>query len=39
MSDTIIVMNEGVIQQKGSPEAIYNEPSNAFVADFIGESN
>ena len=39
MSDTIIVMNKGKIQQMGSPEYIYNEPSNAFVADFIGESN
>ena len=39
MSDTVVVMNEGVIQQIGSPEAIYNEPKNAFVADFIGESN
>lgn len=39
MSDTIVVMNEGEIQQIGSPEDIYNEPKNAFVADFIGESN
>ena len=39
MSDTIIVMNKGVIQQMGSPEDIYNEPANSFVADFIGESN
>ena len=39
MSDTIVVMNQGYIQQIGSPEAIYNEPKNAFVADFIGESN
>ncbi|MPL90673.1 Spermidine/putrescine import ATP-binding protein PotA [bioreactor metagenome] len=39
MSDTIVVMNEGVIQQIGSPTDIYNEPTNAFVADFIGESN
>lgn len=39
MSDTIVVMNKGVIQQMGSPEDIYNEPANAFVADFIGESN
>lgn len=39
MSDTVVVMNEGRIQQIGSPEAIYNEPKNAFVADFIGESN
>ena len=39
MSDTIIVMKEGVIQQIGRPTDIYNEPRNAFVADFIGESN
>ena len=39
MSDTVVVMNEGVIQQIGSPIDIYNEPTNAFVADFIGESN
>lgn len=39
MSDTIVVMNQGYIQQVGSPESIYNEPKNAFVADFIGESN
>lgn len=39
MSDTIVVMNQGYIQQIGSPESIYNEPVNAFVADFIGESN
>jgi spermidine/putrescine transport system ATP-binding protein len=39
MSDTIVVMNKGVIQQIGSPIGIYNEPKNAFVADFIGESN
>lgn len=39
MSDTIVVMNKGVIQQMGAPEDIYNEPANAFVADFIGESN
>lgn len=39
MSDTIVVMNQGYIQQIGSPEMIYNEPENAFVADFIGESN
>ena len=39
MSDTIVVMNQGYIQQIGSPEDIYNEPENAFVADFIGESN
>jgi len=39
MSDTIVVMNDGIIQQIGSPIDIYNEPKNAFVADFIGESN
>ncbi|MDY4975862.1 MAG: spermidine/putrescine ABC transporter ATP-binding protein [Clostridia bacterium] len=39
MSDTIVVMSEGVIQQLGSPVDIYNEPENAFVARFIGESN
>lgn len=39
MSDTIVVMNQGYIQQMGTPEQIYNEPENAFVADFIGESN
>ncbi|HHW67975.1 MAG: spermidine/putrescine transport system ATP-binding protein [Epulopiscium sp.] len=39
MSDTIVVMKDGVIQQIGTPEDIYNEPKNAFVADFIGESN
>ena len=39
MSDTIVVMSEGVIQQIGTPVDIYNEPENAFVADFIGESN
>ena len=39
MSDTVVVMNEGVIQQIGTPIDIYNEPKNAFVADFIGESN
>ena len=39
MSDTVVVMNEGKIQQIGSPTDIYNEPVNAFVADFIGESN
>ena len=38
MSDTIVVMNQGYIQQIGSPESIYNEPENAFVADFIGDS-
>ena len=39
MSDTIVVMDQGKIQQIGTPEDIYNEPKNAFVADFIGESN
>ncbi len=39
MSDTVVVMNNGVIQQIGTPISIYNEPKNAFVADFIGESN
>ena len=39
MSDTIVVMNEGEIQQIGSPIDIYNEPKNSFVAQFIGESN
>ena len=39
MSDTIVVMNQGYIQQVGTPEDIYNEPKNAFVADFIGDSN
>ncbi|MDO5650222.1 MAG: ABC transporter ATP-binding protein, partial [Gallicola sp.] len=39
MSDTVVVMNEGLIQQIGTPIDIYNEPVNAFVADFIGESN
>lgn len=39
MSDTVVVMKEGVIQQIGSPTDIYNEPKNAYVADFIGESN
>lgn len=39
MSDKIIIMNKGKIQQIGSPTDIYNEPENAFVADFIGESN
>lgn len=39
MSDTIVVMNNGVIQQVGSPTDIYNEPKNSFVADFIGDSN
>ena len=39
MSDTVVVMDKGAIQQIGSPQDIYNEPKNAFVADFIGESN
>ena len=39
MSDTIVVMADGEIQQIGTPTDIYNEPNNAFVADFIGESN
>ena len=39
MSDTVVVMNEGKVQQIGTPIDIYNEPQNAFVADFIGESN
>lgn len=39
MSDTVVVMDHGVIQQIGKPEDIYNEPKNRFVADFIGESN
>ena len=39
MSDTVVVMDRGRIQQIGKPEDIYNEPKNAFVADFIGESN
>ncbi len=39
MSDSIVVMNQGYIQQIGTPEDIYNEPCNAFVADFIGDSN
>lgn len=39
MSDTVVVMDSGFIQQIGKPEDIYNEPKNAFVADFIGESN
>ena len=39
MSDTVVVMDKGRIQQIGSPQDIYNEPKNAFVADFIGESN
>lgn len=39
MSDTVVVMNEGLIQQMGTPQHIYDEPVNTFVADFIGESN
>ena len=39
MSDTVVVMDGGRIQQIGSPQDVYNEPQNAFVADFIGESN
>ena len=39
MSDTVVVMSDGKIQQVGTPTDIYNEPTNAFVADFIGESN
>lgn len=39
MSDRIIVMNQGIVQQMGSSKSIYDEPQNAFVADFIGESN
>ena len=39
MSDTVVVMKDGMIQQIGTPQDIYNEPKNAFVADFIGESN
>ena len=39
MSDTVVVMKGGDIQQIGTPQDIYNEPKNAFVADFIGESN
>ncbi len=39
MSDTIVVMRDGVIQQIGTPQKVYDEPANAFVADFIGESN
>ena len=39
LSDTVVVMTEGVIQQIGTPTDIYNEPKNCFVADFIGESN
>ena len=39
MSDRVVVMKDGEIQQIGTPQDIYNEPKNAFVADFIGESN
>ena len=39
MSDTVVIMDGGVIQQIGTPEGIYNEPKNAFAADFIGETN
>ncbi len=39
MSDTVVVMSKGVIQQIGTPEDIYNEPKNSFVANFVGESN
>jgi len=39
LSDTVVVMKDGIIQQIGSPEDVYNEPENAFVANFIGESN
>ena len=39
MSDIVVVMNQGYIQQIGTPESVYNEPENAFVADFIGDSN
>lgn len=39
MSDKVVVMSDGMIQQVGTPEEIYNEPKNVFVADFIGESN
>ncbi|MEF9952744.1 MAG: ABC transporter ATP-binding protein, partial [Clostridium sp.] len=39
MSDTVVVMNNGSIQQIGTPEMIYNEPKSAFIAEFIGESN
>lgn len=39
MSDTVVVMKDGIIQQIGTPQDIYNEPTNSFVADFIGESN
>ena len=39
MSDKVVVMSDGMIQQIGTPEEIYNEPNTVFVADFIGESN
>jgi spermidine/putrescine transport system ATP-binding protein len=39
MSDTVVVMRDGVVQQAGTPKQVYNEPKNAYVADFIGESN
>ncbi|WP_018719470.1 ABC transporter ATP-binding protein [Arhodomonas aquaeolei] len=39
MSDKVVVMNHGVIEQEGTPEAVYNEPATAFVADFLGHSN
>lgn len=39
MSNKVVVMSDGMIQQVGTPEEIYNEPKNVFVADFIGESN
>jgi len=39
LSDTVVVMNDGIVQQVGTPQDIYNEPANPFVADFIGESN
>ena len=39
ISDKVVIMNGGIIQQMGTPEEIYNEPENAFVADFIGDSN
>ncbi len=39
MSDVVVVINDGVIQQIGTPQKVYDEPANAFVADFIGESN
>ncbi len=39
MSDKVVVINDGEIQQTGTPDEIYNEPVNTFVADFIGDSN